>query len=322
MIEQLIADYESGMSYDALCKKYHHKFATIKKILRENNIDTAARDRKKYITDKRLSNETISNLISDYRTGFSLNKVASKYDLSVQKVRKILKVNDITIRPVSNRKYYLNENYFDDLTENGAYILGFFAADGWNKKKDNMLEITLSAEDAEILESIREEIELSREIRYFQDNKGFNKASLTFSSAKVKRIFESYGNIPNKTYTLKHLPKLNSSLLAHYIRGYADGDGYIGKGNRKVWSICSVNKVFLEDIVDFLYQNYNIDKVNIYVDNRGNNPLYSFQYVKKDSLIKIYENLYQNDYLKLQRKYNRFNDIYNEIKYHETPLHQ
>lgn len=303
MNEQLIADYESGMSYDALCKKYRHKFSTIKKILKDNNIDTSNRDRKKYITDKKLNNEIIDSLIKDYEFGYSLNKLSSIYNLSVQKVRTILKQNNISIRPVSNKKYYLNEDYFDILTPNGAYILGLFAADGWNKKRDNMLELTLSQKDADLLESIKEELEMTRPVKYFQDSKGFDKASLTFSSLKLKSIFETYGIVPNKTFTLKHLPNLSKELMIHYIRGYADGDGCITNG---IWTICSVNKTFLEDIINFLYNEYGIEKVNIYVDNRTEHPLYSFQYAKKDSIIKIFNIIYNTSYLKLSRKYQKF----------------
>lgn len=319
MNEQLIADYESGMSYDSLCKKYHHKFTTIKKILKENNIDTTDRDRKKYITDKNISSDIIDSLITDYCSGLSLNKVASIYKLSVQKVRTILKQNNIAIRPVLNKKYYLNENYFDILTHNGAYIIGFFAADGWNKKKDNMLELTLSEKDSDILEAIREEIGLTREIKHFSDNNGFQKASLTFSSKKIKSIFEQYGVTSNKTFSLKSLPNIPKEFLPDYIRGYADGDGCI---SNKYWSICSVNRSFLEDIINFLYNEFGIDKVNIYEDKRREHTLYSFQYTKKESIKKIYEGIYKTDALKLSRKYNKFTEKYSDIMCHETLLHQ
>lgn len=311
-MEQIITDFLNGMSYDDLCKKYHHKFSTIKKILKENNIDTSSRDRKEYKTNKRISKQTINNICEDYNYGFSLNKLSKKYNIGVEKIKKILIKQNITIRPVSAKKYLINENYFDNIGSNQAYILGFFAADGWNRKRDNLLELTLQQSDIEILERIKEKMGMSREIRQFTTKDGCNKASLTFSSKKIKEIFEKYGIVPNKTFKLKHLPELPKEYLRDYIRGYFDGDGsiYFSRSSL-VWTICSVNKSFLEEIMVLLNKELNIPLKTIYEDKRKEHILYSFQYWNKEELKKIYNFLYpDNVELFLVRKKEKFESIF------------
>lgn len=322
MNEQLIKDFQEGKSYDYLCKTYHHKFKTIKKILLENNIDISKRDRKNYKTDKKITEEEINLICKIYLQGKSLNYLSKMFDISVEKIRKIIKKNNIKIRQISNKKYYLNEDYFDNLTENGAYILGFLAADGWIKKEGNLVDLTLSSVDKEILEKIKEEIQLERPLRTFIDSQGREKTSLTFSSQKIREIFKNYNLIPRKTFLLKNLPNLSKKLLIHYIRGYFDGDGSIfyNSNKRALWTIYSVNRSFLEDIILFLKKNYNIDPVNIYEDKRKQNIIYFFNYAKKESLKKIYEAIYNDkNLLKLERKFIIFSNIYNDIIKQETP---
>lgn len=311
-MEQIITDFLNGMSYDDLCKKHHHKFNTIKKILKENSIDTSKRDRKRYQTDKRISITTINNICKDYNYGMSLNSLSRKYKIGIEKIKKILKNQNIDIRPVSSKKYLIDENYFDNIEANQAYILGFFAADGWNKKRDNMLELTLQQSDSEILERIKEKMGMSREIRKFISSDGCEKAALTFSSKKIKTIFENYGIVPNKTFKIKHLPNLPVEYLRDYIRGYYDGDGsvYFSRGHL-IWTICSVNKSFLEDIMLLLNQQLGIPIKTIYEDKRKNHIVYSFQYWNKEELQKIYNYLYPNNTeLFLKRKKDKFKTIF------------
>jgi len=53
----------------------------------------------------------------------------------------------------AQRKYSLNENYFDEIdTSNKAYILGFLYADGYNNRINNTVVLSLFKQDREILE--------------------------------------------------------------------------------------------------------------------------------------------------------------------------
>ena len=294
MNEQLIKDYYAGLTYDELCQKYHHKFYTIKKILSENK----NRSRKKYVSNKDINEELIQKICNNYEEGRSLNWLSKTFSISKEKIRKILVNNGIKIRKSSPNKYTMNFNYFDEIKKNQAYILGLFAADGWNRERDNLLEISLQESDEQILEDIRIELSLSRQLRHFTNNKNRKMVSLTFSSEKIKQIFETYGNIPRKTFKLLHLPPLTDDMMAHYIRGYFDGDGSASNG----FNITSANLSFLQEIQSFLERKYKIQPGKIYTDTR----CYSFNYGKKDDVEKIYKALYPvEEILCLKRKQNK-----------------
>lgn len=301
MNEQLIKDYYAGMTYDALCQKYHHRFSTIKKILSENKVDLKNRSRKKYISNKDINEEIIQKICNNYKEGRSLNWLSKTFSINKEKIRKILVNNGIKIRKSSPHKYTMNFDYFDEIKENQAYILGLFAADGWIRERDNLLEISLQQSDEQILEDIRIELSLSRQLRHFTDSKNRKMVSLTFSSEKIKQIFEIYGNVPRKTFKLLHLPPLTDDIMIHYIRGYFDGDGSASNG----FNITSANLSFLQEIQSFLERKYKIQPGKIYIDTRKN-TCYSFNYGKKDDIEKIYKALYPvEEILCLKRKQNK-----------------
>lgn len=309
MIEQLKKDFEAGMTYDQLCEKYCWAFGKVKRVLRENGVDTSSRDRKKYRTEKTISQQEKENIVDKYvNRGHSLNSLTRDTGIGKEKIRKILVDSGAEIRSTSNKKYRLNDCYFDTIGSNQAYILGFFAADGYVKKNSNFMKLTLATKDAEILERMREEIELDKEIHYFTTSDGWEKASLEFSSQKIKRIFEYYGVIPNKTFQMHSLPRIPNEFLADYIRGYSDGDGSVSSKN-PYWNITSGSKGILSDIVIWLNQEHGIPTTKLRFDPRGNG-CWAFSYTGRKVLRDIYPILYHDEKtLSLKRKHESFKSI-------------
>lgn len=234
---------------------------------------------------------------------------------NVKKVKEVLHKYNIPIRNFSqaasesnkNRALYKNENYFNIQSHNMAWILGFLAADGTVSSSNNTIKIGLSAKDREILEKIKQEIEIENKIVEYTTKDGFDVVDLHWTCAKHKQILKEYGITPNKTFTLKPPTNLKEEYYIDFIRGYFDGDGSINliQNTSLRWQICGATKEILQWIIDVLYNQYNIPKVLIYCSNKNRkNPYYYFQY-STNSTKSIYNILY-NGSLCLKRKKDNF----------------
>lgn len=238
---------------------------------------------------------------------------------NVNKVKEVLKKRGIHIRNYSevavksniNRAKNKNKNYFNEQSHNMAWILGFLASDGSISSSNNGIKLGLAKKDREILEKIKQEIEIENDINEYITTDGFEVAELRWTCAEHKAALNEYGITPKKTFTIKPPIKLASKYWIDYIRGYFDGDGSVNLINNNGatslrWQICGANKKFLQWIVDVLYNEYNIPKVSIQMQMRKN-PLYYFQYSTKATK-QIYEILYNNS-LCLERKKLYFDKI-------------
>ena len=91
------------------------------------------------------------------------------------------------------RIYSLDENFFEKIdTERKAYILGFVYADGNNKSQNSGLSITISYDDKELLEEIKNELKSNAKITE-QNINGFKQAHIDFNSYKLSRDLEKQG---------------------------------------------------------------------------------------------------------------------------------
>lgn len=246
-------------------------------------------------------------------------------------VKKELKKRGIHIRTQKeaaiasnkNRALEKDETYFQRESPNMAWILGFLASDGTVGKNNNKIKIGLAAKDVEILYRIKEEMNLPAEPKLYTNNQGYDCCTLQWTCEQHKKDLIKYSIVPAKTFILKPPLELDRKYWIDYIRGYFDGDGSInlikngnsrGNGNLR-WQVCSATKEILEWIVNFLYEEYNIPKVNIQTERKeSGNLLYYIQY-SSISTRKIYTVLYStssNMYLK--RKKEHYEKILSEVK--------
>jgi len=105
---------------------------------------------------------------------------------------------------------------------------------------------------------------------------------------------------PKKSLTLK-MPRVPDKYLAHFIRGYFDGDGAVSiihykrksRNNKNSATILSGficgNKKFLEEIFVKLKKDANISGGTLYFHSNGHRLTFSV----KDSL-KLYKFMYKN----------------------------
>lgn len=241
---------------------------------------------------------------------------AKLVNTSTRVVKRVLNKYNIPIRDFAhaaaesnkNRRGKVNDNYFSIENHNMAYIMGFLAADGHIHQKDNGIEIGLSSIDVDFLKQIKKELNIEHEVKISMTSNGYEQCRLSFSSEQIKKDLEEYGITYNKTYNL-HLPNLSTEYKIDFIRGFFDGDGSVSTAGECAirWQICSATKDILEEIVKFLYENYQIPKVNIQIQQRKN-PLYVIQY-SSTATRKIFNILYTENSLYLPRKYEKFKMI-------------
>lgn len=210
---------------------------------------------------------------------------------------------------LGNHDYFKKENE----SANMAWLLGFLAADGCIEKDRNVIKLSLSSIDREILEKIRLEINLKSEVKDYITSKGYNVSKIQWSSAEHKKDLAYYGIIPQKTFKLTPPYNLNRKFWKDYIRGYWDGDGSITikpyEYNTLQWQITSATPEILEFIINYFYEDYNIPKVNIHSFKRGEKTLFLLQYSTNAS-IKIYDIFYYDKKnLNLQRKKEHYTSV-------------
>lgn len=300
--------------------------SVVLRILKENNIKIRTNNgaqkggRKKLFVDKK----TQEQIIEKYQIGWGLERIVRELKLSFgsDKVKSILIDNNIHIRNVKEasltrempdlRKFTINDDYNFE-SHNGAWILGFIAADGYlpkNNGTQNKVVITLARKDEDILHLIAKELEYTGTVKRFNSSKGFPCSSLYFTSKKLRKAIESYGIVNNKTFLLKQLPKnLPEEYYIDFIRGFFDGDGCIfePKDKKISTSLVCASEDFLSSIKNYLYKTLNVHNVNISSCTKIN-KIYEIKYSVKDSFI-IGKAFYDNSYLALPRKKQHFFEI-------------
>lgn len=132
------------------------------------------------------------------------------------------------------RTFSVNESYFDNWSENSAYLLGFIYADG-NIELDKYnrptrLGFGLSSKDEVLLEWIKDELKyqgnITRQIQKLKvTQKEYPISRLRISSRKLCQGLYDLGAVNQKTFKITWPKCLPSHLERHFIRGYFDGDG-------------------------------------------------------------------------------------------------
>lgn len=250
----------------------------------------------------------------------SMDNIAINLNISDRAVRRVLKEEGINTR-LKNR-YILDENYFDCIdTESKAYILGFIYADGFvgDEKFNN---IVIAVNDLEILEFIAKEFKFTGNIRKTKKG-GFENSkcgySLNFSSKIMASRLREIGLYPNKSLTIDTLPQIDKKLVRHFIRGYFDGDGSIVLSHNTSYykaidgvikyiypTYCFMilgTKGFLEEIIKEAEFNY------AKIHNTKSKKIKCIKINAKKEFNNIFKYLYDNSTIKLQRKYNKWNEI-------------
>lgn len=243
-------------------------------------------------------------IVSLYKSGKTAKEIAQYFGISVPTVKRRIRKNNAQRGP----KYSLNENAFSVFTKESCYWAGFIAADAWVgsnhiKKK---IYIELSNKDKKHLEKLcafldREALAVKNKISKI-GTKEYLQSVLEIGNKKIVRdLVKNFNIIQRKSFTLQPPNKIPENLVSSYIRGYFDGDGYIGK-NEPIFNVVSGSYDILYWIRQKIKNKFDID-INIL---KQNNILHIQTSCNK--ALKILNWIYSGSTTetRLNRKYDRY----------------
>lgn len=264
--------------------------------------------------------DTKSLIIDRTENKLSLTKLARKYKISTYGVREILvEANLISkeVRPSKGRgrKYSVNDYFFENIeSEESAYILGFMFADGWLNDRYKQMTITLKLDDIDLLSKISKVMDSSFPIkehsaRYSKEYRETKKCTIAVTSHIIYDDLCKYGCTPRKSDTIK-FPTIDEKLIHHFMRGYFDGDGtvFIGKDGTIRFGIIST-KEFCDKYISILPYD---GKAKVTKESRSNKNVYYFTIGGRNVVKRIYDFLYKDSTIFLDRKKKIFDDYFNK----------
>lgn len=260
---------------------------------------------------------SIEKIIQMYKEGESTTVIAERANVSARYIRMILKDNNVEMRPRGSwkRKYSLNEHYFKKWSNNMAYILGFFIADGTISR--DIQTISISQKEKYILEDIRDELGSNQPL-FINNKTGVH--ILTLNSKILKSdLMNLHGIQPNKSKDVE-FPYVPEQYLSHFIRGYFDGDGFV-KYEKYFISFVGGSKPFMLKLREL------IEKQN-FTTNFTEHGTYYRLYISGRKTIKQFSDwMYKVKGLYLHRKYAEFQketlpieELKDNIKTHKNAL--
>jgi hypothetical protein len=271
-----------------------------------------------------ISDDIKQYVIDNYNNNSS-TKLSEEIGIKQSTINGIWFRNGLRGKP--RRVYSLDETTLDNIdTEEKAYFLGFFSADGCiskNDKKQDTITFSLHPQDAYILEKFYKIFKSDKPIIF--TDKGY--ARFEISSNHICEQIYKLGFSPRKTYS-NTFCLLDDKLMSHYIRGYFDGDGCIGNNNGALnashLSIAGY-KTNMMKIKDFLLKEKHITSSFVTdkrtynsIDNDDFGGLYFTNKLNKYCFLKY---IYDDANIYINRKYEKSIKFIEEIEKQEKVSH-
>jgi hypothetical protein len=205
-----------------------------------------------------------SDVVELLNNNLSLTEVAKKLNKPTTSVYSAyIRNKDIICEIKKENKKYTNDSFFSEInTEIQAYLLGFFLADGCIHSDSNRMEINIQKDDKYILELFQKYIAPDSKI-FYKNRKDIlinrkEQGTIRYSSIEIKNSLEIKWNIKSKkTYDDNFVfpfKNLNKSLIRHFIRGFFDGDGYVGQNgitNNILFSFVTTSEQFANQLAEY-----------------------------------------------------------------------
>lgn len=247
-----------------------------------------------------------------YVNGMTIEQIALKLHLERRKFSHYLQDQGIeVVNPTTKRS--LDEDFFSVIdTEEKAYWLGFLYADGCicerrrgDKIKSMFLEIGLKRSDEEHL------LKFAKSIRYenvkltYRTINGSETVRIQIFCTKMCRDLIKHGCTPRKSLILKP-PILDDNLITHFIRGYVDGDGYIGIKHNKTYDVLRCSILGTKEVLEYIIAHFHLKNEDYKIrlaNKNGSDKCFQVEFnLKATNTILLL--LYKNSNIHLTRKYN------------------
>ena len=175
--------------------------------------------------------------------------------------------------------------------------------DGNVSLNENIIRLSLSSKDEEILNIFKEKTGNENKICIREDEK-HSERTFQLRSKKWKDDLAKYGVVPQKT-SISEMPVLSTDMMPHLIRGMIDGDGWISFNSHQI-GFCG-NEKTVNQLKDYLVKTLNVYDVKVI---HASENLWQITWASQKDIEKIGNYIYQNkDNCFLSRKYNNFLQI-------------
>jgi hypothetical protein len=165
---------------------------------------------------------------------------------------------------MGKKKYSFNEGFFDNLTPESCYFLGWLMSDGSIYKK--YVSLTIQERDVKILETLRNYINYSGPLYFQKRNRNLgvcdgcvvqHRYRLQIYSEKLVSQLKSLGLCKDKGVNLE-FPVIPESSLKYFLRGMYEGDGtfsYSSSNGILRFEIHLISSIpFCESLISLLHE--------------------------------------------------------------------
>lgn len=247
---------------------------------------------------------------------------------SFEKIEKIFKINSQTLKRhlIKNGYQVLkNETFFSSIDSDlKAYYLGLLYTDGNISKPkvgQGIIQIGLIKEDSYVLETLCREVTPYKKVRYYKSPSPLTEGKFIGQwSTASDQMYQDLINLElteRKSYNLtKQLPNLSDELFPAFLRGMLDGDGTVANSKKEfrvAVSFLSCSELVCLQIKEFLKPKSVrvkcrvIKTVNTKMGSSVRKvPMYTAVIEDMKSLINLYDLLYTNASVYLERKKEAF----------------
>ena len=235
--------------------------------------------------------------------GLSLSQIGKQLHIDRGTLSEKLKKDGIQI--INKRhQLHLDQTFFDNIdTEEKAYWLGFFYADGYISKSDNGIQLSLKLSDYSHIDKLLKSLKSDKKI--ITDN---YRCRLCFRNKHMHQSLIRQGCVPQKSLILKFptSQQVPNNLIIPFIRGYIDGDGSImyGKNNKTFRLAIISTKQFLDILIDKMQ----LKKHKYQSAGKAYSIEWSGKYTEQ-----YVDLIYKNANIYLDRKYQKYLEIKNAI---------
>ena len=286
----LVMDYQNGMSWNDLCIKYNVSTCSIHKILNKFNV-TRSR-----VLDSSWSEEKIERFKTAYLSNTPYPKLQQEFQVTGGGIN--YWVNKLQLPKRGSGRNNNFENKFDPLTPEAQYWLGYLLADGHieSSEKRRAHYLYLCSEKEYVVDKF---------IHWYNNNPKKYQKPYMLKDGTVKTLYKAVLNDKTlvtwfrehfKVESKKH-HNLNPNVEITWdlLRGFFDGDG---SASKHAFQLKSCSKSWLERIQTFLRQS----NIESYI-KLSYKDCYGLYIYKKEELKKLGPLLYNNPYYCHEYKY-------------------
>lgn len=219
------------------------------------------------------------------------------------------------------KKYNVNINYFKNWSNEMAYILGFFCADGHLATNKNFFSIHIHRKDQYILQNFMKFMEYDGIIYDYGKR---STVCLHISSKEITKDLINFGLTRHKSQELKWIEQIPNQYISHFVRGYFDGDGHVGLNqahnpNNKRLIVKLVSTLpFIERLKLEFEKHYGSECGSV----RNNKTYYELIYTGSNHTKSFLDWIYEDsiEETRLKRKFDIYNKFINKEDYFEQTV--